>query len=623
VKVFDSIPDKCPETPLLDRVNSPSDLQQLKENQLEEFCDELREFLLFSVGQTGGHFGAGLGVIELTVALHYVFDSPKDKIVWDVGHQTYPHKIITGRKSLMSSMRQKDGLHPFPSREESIFDTFGVGHSSTSISAALGMTVGSNEKAIAVIGDGALTAGMAFEALSHSGNLNKDLLVILNDNNMSISKNIGGLSNYLARIWSSRWYTQIREGGKMALRLIPSARKFASKAEEHIKGMVAPGTLFEELGFNYVGPMDGHNVKEIIRTLRNLNDTSGPKLLHLITKKGKGFKPAEVDPIGFHAITKMENPNASKKKNVGMKYSDVFGSWLTSKANVDPSLIAITPAMKEGSGMVEFADKFPSRFYDVAIAEQHAMTFAAGLACEGKKPVLAIYSTFLQRAYDQLIHDVAIQNLDLLIAIDRAGLVGEDGATHSGIFDLSFMRCIPNLIIMTPSSEEECWRLLETGYKFEGPAAVRYPKGFGLGTDLPTEFEEIEIGKSKEIKFSETNKISILSFGSMLSLSDEISKDLDANLIDMRFVKPLDTSCIIKCANHSELIVTLEDNVVAGGAGSAINEFIAEENIKVKTINFGISDHFPSIGGISEQRKDYQLDKDKIVKKIKERLSKK
>ena len=622
MKIFDSIPDKCPETPLLDRVNSPSDLKQLKVNQLEEFCDELREFLLYTVGQTGGHFGAGLGVVELTVALHYVFDSPKDKIVWDVGHQTYPHKIITGRKSLMSSMRQKDGLHPFPSREESIFDTFGVGHSSTSISAALGMTVGSNEKAIAVIGDGALTAGMAFEALSHSGNLNKDLLVILNDNNMSISKNIGGLSNYLARIWSSRWYTQIREGGKMALRLIPSARNFASKAEEHIKGMVAPGTLFEELGFNYVGPMDGHNVKEIIRTLRNLNDTSGPKLLHLITKKGKGFKPAEVDPIGFHAITKMENPNALKKKNLGMKYSDVFGSWLTSKANVDPSLIAITPAMKEGSGMVEFADKFPSRFYDVAIAEQHAMTFAAGLACEGKKPVLAIYSTFLQRAYDQLIHDVAIQNLDLLIAIDRAGLVGEDGATHSGIFDLSFMRCIPNLIIMTPSSEEECWRLLETGYKFKGPAAVRYPKGFGLGTDLPTEFEEIEIGKSKEIKFSETNKISILSFGSMLSLSDEISKDLDANLIDMRFVKPLDTSSIIKCANHSELIVTLEDNVVAGGAGSAINEFIAEKNIKVKTINFGISDHFPSIGGISEQREDYQLDRDKIVKKIKEKLSK-
>ena len=622
MKVFDSIPVKCPETPLLDRVNSPSDLKQLKENQLGDFCDQLREFLLYSVGQTGGHFGAGLGVVELTVALHYVFNSPKDKIVWDVGHQTYPHKIITGRKNLMSSMRQKDGLHPFPSREESIFDTFGVGHSSTSISAALGMTVGSNEKAIAVIGDGALTAGMAFEALSHSGNLNKDLLVILNDNNMSISKNIGGLSNYLARIWSSRWYTQIREGGKMALRLIPSERKFASKAEEHIKGMVAPGTLFEELGFNYVGPMDGHNVKEIIRTLRNLNDTSGPKLLHLITKKGKGFKSAEDDPIGFHAITKMENPNSSKEKNVGMKYSDVFGSWLTSKANVDTSLVGITPAMKEGSGMVEFADKFPSRFYDVAIAEQHAMTFAAGLACEGKKPVLAIYSTFLQRAYDQLIHDVAIQNLDLLIAIDRAGLVGEDGATHSGIFDLSFMRCIPNLIIMTPSSEEECWRLLETGYKFKGPAAVRYPKGFGLGTDLPNEFEEIEIGKSKEIKFSEKNKISILSFGSMLSLSDEISEDLDANLIDMRFVKPLDAECIIKCANQSDLLVTLEDNVVAGGAGSAINEFIAQEDIKVKTINFGISDHFPSIGGISEQREDYQLDRDKIVKKIKEKLIK-
>ncbi len=621
MKIFDSIPEKCPETPLLDLVNSPSDLKQLKENQLEDFCDELREFLLYTVGQTGGHFGAGLGVVELTVALHYIFDSPKDKIVWDVGHQTYPHKIITGRKNSMSSMRQKNGLHPFPYREESIFDTFGVGHSSTSISAALGMTVGSNEKAIAVIGDGALTAGMAFEALSHSGNLNKDLLVILNDNNMSISKNIGGLSNYLARIWSSRWYTQIREGGKMALRLIPSARKFASKAEEHIKGMVAPGTLFEELGFNYVGPMDGHNVREILRTLRNLNDTSGPKLLHLITKKGKGFKPAEDDPIGFHAITKMENPKSSKKKNVGMKYSDVFGSWLTSKASVDTSLIAITPAMKEGSGMVEFADKFPSRFYDVAIAEQHAMTFAAGLACEGKKPVLAIYSTFLQRAYDQLIHDVAIQQLDILIAIDRAGLVGEDGATHSGIFDLSFMRCIPNLIIMTPSSEEECWRLLETGYKFKGPAAVRYPKGFGSGTDLPVKFEEIEIGKSKEIKFSETNKISILSFGSMLSLSDEVSKDLEANLIDMRFVKPLDADCIIKCASHSELLVTLEDNVIAGGAGSAINEFIAEEDIKVKTINFGISDNFPSIGGISEQREDYQLDKNKIVQKIKDRLS--
>ncbi len=620
MKIFDSIPNECPKTPLLDSIGSPSDLKQLKENQLEDFCDELREFLLYTVGQTGGHFGAGLGVVELTVALHYVYDSPKDKIVWDVGHQTYPHKIITGRKGLMSSMRQKNGLHPFPSREESIFDSFGVGHSSTSISAALGMTVGSNEKAIAVIGDGALTAGMAFEALSHAGNLNKDLLVVLNDNNMSISKNIGGLSNYLARIWSSRWYTQIREGGKMALRLIPSARKFASKAEEHIKGMVAPGTLFEELGFNYVGPMDGHNVREIIRTLRNLDDTSGPKLLHLITKKGKGYKEAEDDPIGFHAITKMENPNKSDKKNLGMKYSDVFGAWLSSKASQDASLVAITPAMKEGSGMVEFANKFPSRFFDVAIAEQHAMTFAAGLACEGKKPVLAIYSTFLQRAYDQLIHDVAIQNLDLLIAIDRAGLVGEDGATHSGIFDLSFMRCIPNMIIMTPSSEEECWRLLETGYKFEGPAAVRYPKGYGPGTNLPVTFEEIEIGKSKEIKFSKTNKISILSFGSMLSVSEEISNDLEANLIDMRFVKPLDSACIIKCACHSELIVTLEDNVIAGGAGSAINEFIADEDIKVKTINFGISDHFPSIGGISEQREDYQLDKKAILKKIKEKL---
>ncbi len=622
MKLFDHIPENCPETPLLERVNSPSDLKQLKENQLEDFCDELREFLLYTVGQTGGHFGAGLGVVELTVALHYVYDSPKDKIVWDVGHQTYPHKIITGRKGLMSSMRQKDGLHPFPSREESVFDAFGVGHSSTSISAALGMTIASNEKAIAVIGDGALTAGMAFEALSHAGNLNKNLLVILNDNNMSISKNIGGLSNYLARIWSSRWYTQIREGGKMALRLIPSARKFASKAEEHIKGMVAPGTLFEELGFNYVGPMDGHNVKEIIRTLRNLDDTSGPKLLHLITTKGKGFKLAEDDPIGFHAITKMENPKTLKKENLGMKYSDVFGAWLTKKADNDSSLVAITPAMKEGSGMVDFAERFPSRFYDVAIAEQHAMTFAAGLACEGKKPVLGIYSTFLQRAYDQLIHDVAIQKLDILIAIDRAGLVGEDGATHSGIFDLSFMRCIPNLIIMTPSSEKECWMMLETGYNFEGPAVVRYPKGYGLGTDLPDRFKEIEIGKSKELRYSDKSKISILSFGSMLSLSNELSIDLDTNLFDMRFVKPLDVDCIIKCAKSSDLLVTIEDNVSAGGAGSAINEFLLKEGIEIKAVNFGHPDEFPIIGSISQQRKDSGLDVDIMKKEIIDKLRK-
>mgnify|MGYP003312136484 CR=1 FL=1 len=406
---------------------------------------------MYSVGQTGGHFGAGLGVVELTVALHYVFDSPKDKIVWDVGHQTYPHKIITGRKNLMSSMRQKDGLHPFPSREESIFDTFGVGHSSTSISAALGMTVGSNEKAIAVIGDGALTAGMAFEALSHSGNLNKDLLVILNDNNMSISKNIGGLSNYLARIWSSRWYTQIREGGKMALRLIPSARKFASKAEEHIKGMVAPGTLFEELGFNYVGPMDGHNVKEIIRTLRNLNDTSGPKLLHLITKKGKGLEYAEDDPIKYHGV-KEKKKNNEVLLNSTPIYQNVFGEVLCDLADQNKNIVAITAAMREGTGLVEFSSRFPDRFYDVGIAEGHAVTFSGGLSTEGKIPIVAIYSTFLQRAFDHIIHDIALQNLPVIFCMDRSGLVGEDGATHHGVLDIAYLRCIQNIIVSAPKA---------------------------------------------------------------------------------------------------------------------------------------------------------------------------
>ena len=624
MKIFKEIPSQKPKTPLLDKVNDPSDIRSFSINELRILSDELREYLLYSVGQSGGHLGGGLGVVELTVVLHYLLNTPFDNLVWDVGHQAYPHKILTGRKNQIHTIRKKGGLAPFPSISESKYDSFGVGHSSTSISALLGMAVASQaeseKKNVAVIGDGAMTAGMAFEALSHTGHIKPNVLIILNDNDMSISENVGGLSNYFSRIWASKTYKGIKKSGASFLKPLPQAYHLARKVETQMKAMVAPGTIFEELGLNYIGPIDGHNIKELHDVISNLMEFEGPQFLHVITKKGAGLDPAEADRIGFHAIGKINS--IKQKSSKAKKYQDIFSDWINDMAAKDEDLIAITPAMKEGSGMVEFADKFPSRFYDVAIAEQHAMTFAAGLACEGKKPVLAIYSTFLQRAYDQLIHDVAIQNLDLLIAIDRAGLVGEDGATHSGIFDLSFMRCIPNLIIMTPSSEEECWRLLETGYKFEGPAAVRYPKGFGLGTDLPTEFEEIEIGKSKEIKFSETNKISILSFGSMLSLSDDISKDLDANLIDMRFVKPLDTSCIIKCANHSELIVTLEDNVVAGGAGSAINEFIAEENIKVKTINFGISDHFPSIGGISEQRKDYQLDKDKIVKKIKERLSK-
>ena len=474
MKTFEKLPELEPSTPLLDSLETLDALKNFSSSDLSLLADEIREFLLYSTKHSGGHFGAGLGVVELTVALHHVFNTPRDKIVWDVGHQAYPHKILTGRKGKMLSMRQKNGLHPFPSRDESEFDAFGVGHSSTSIGAALGMSVAnSTNKYISVIGDGAITAGMAYEAMAHAGSIDKDLLVILNDNNMSISNNTGGMSNYLAKIWSSRWYIQIREGGKSVLRMIPSAKRFAKKTETHIKGFLSPGALFEELGFQYIGPMDGHNLKDLVRTLKNINDLSGPVFLHLVTQKGKGYLPAEKDPIKFHALSKIES---SSGKNKGPKYQEVFGEWLCEKAESgDENLVAITPAMSEGSGMTEFAQRFPNQFFDVAIAEQHSMTFAAGLACEGKKPVLAIYSTFLQRAYDQLIHDVAIQNLDILLAIDRAGFVGEDGATHAGIFDLTFLRCIPNLTIMVPANENECWQMLEFGYSLKGPVAVRYP----------------------------------------------------------------------------------------------------------------------------------------------------
>ena len=619
MKTFSEIPVSLPSTPLLDKVEYPSDLRKLTKKELHQFSDELREYLIYSVSQSGGHFGAGLGVIELTVALHYVFNTPEDNLIWDVGHQSYPHKIITGRKKEISSIRSKDGLHPFTNIEESVYDSFGAGHSSTSISAALGMAVAKPEKNhVAVIGDGAMTAGMAYEALAHAGSLDSNILVILNDNSMSISKNIGGFSNYLARIWSSKFYTSVREGGKTALRFIPSAKNFAKRAETHFKGMLAPGTLFEELGFNYIGPMNGHNLNEMLRTLKNLKDLKGPKLLHLITQKGKGFSPAEKNPIGFHALNKIET-----KKNIsnGKKYSAVFGDWLLKKVeDGDDNLVAITPAMSEGSGMNDFAETNPDKFYDVAIAEQHSMTFAAGLAKEGKKPILAIYSTFLQRAYDQLIHDVALQKLDVTLAIDRAGFVGGDGATHAGIFDVSFLRCIPNIIIMSPSDENECWKMLSTGYNYLGPAAIRYPRGEGPGAEISKTFSSLEIGKARIINEVVSDFV-ILSFGNMLSLSMEIADTLNCSLVDMRFIKPLDEELIEKCAKVYKHIISIEENVVTGGAGSAVNEFLSKIGYSEKLKIFGIPDEFPIVGSQEDQREAAGLTKDKILEKLSEELN--
>ena len=619
MKTFSEIPVSLPSTPLLDKVNYPSDLRKFTKKELRQFSDELREYLIYSVSKSGGHFGAGLGVIELTVALHYIFNTPEDNLIWDVGHQSYPHKIITGRKKQISSIRSKDGLHPFTNIEESVYDSFGAGHSSTSISAALGMAVAKPEKNhVAVIGDGAMTAGMAYEALAHAGSLDSDILVILNDNSMSISKNIGGFSNYLARIWSSKFYTSVREGGKTALRFIPSAKNFAKRAETHFKGMLAPGTLFEELGFNYIGPMNGHNLDEMLRTLNNLKDLKGPKLLHLITQKGKGFSPAEKNPIGFHALNKIET-----KKNIsnGKKYSAVFGDWLSKKVeNGDDNLVAITPAMSEGSGMNDFAETNPDKFYDVAIAEQHSMTFAAGLAKEGKKPVLAIYSTFLQRAYDQLIHDVALQKLDVTLAIDRAGFVGGDGATHAGIFDVSFLRCIPNIIIMSPSDENECWKMLSTGYNYPGPAAIRYPRGEGPGAEISESFNSLEIGKARFIN-EVVSEFVIFSFGNMLSLSMEIADTLNCSLVDMRFIKPLDEELIEKCAKTYKHIISIEENVVTGGARSAVNEFLSKIGYSEKLKIFGIPDEFPIVGSQEDQREAAGLSKNKIIEKLSEELN--
>jgi len=570
-------------------------MKQLDEDQLLQLADELRHFLLYTVGQTGGHFGAGLGVIELTVALHYVYNTPFDRLVWDVGHQTYPHKILTGRREQMMTLRQQDGIAPFTVRTESEFDTFGVGHSSTSISAALGMAIAANLKgeqrhSVAIIGDGAMTAGLAFEALNHVADVEPNLLVILNDNAMSISRNVGGLAKYFARILASRTYLSMRQGSKKILSRIPRVWELAKRTEEHMKGMVVPGTLFDELGLNYIGPIDGHDLKSVINTLQNIKDQPGPQFLHLVTQKGKGYGPAEASPVGTHSMSKIEaNKEGQDPKPKLPSYSNIFGQWACDRAEHDPLMVAITPAMKEGSDLVTFAEKFPERYFDVAIAEQHAVTLAAGLACDGIKPVVAIYSTFLQRAYDQLIHDVAVQDLDVLFAIDRSGLL-EDGPTHSGVFDLSFLRCVPNLIIMAPSDENEAYQMLSTGYQHKGPAAVRYGRGAGTGVKPDKSETPMEIGKARVIR--EGGEIAILAFGSMVNTAREAAERLNATLVDMRFIKPLDEALILKLAADHRGFVTVEENMVSGGAGSAVNEFLAASDRNLPILNLGIPDAF-------------------------------
>jgi len=611
---------------LLDKIESPHQLRLLSAEQMEKLCYELRHFLLYSVGQSGGHFGAGLGVVELTAALHYVFNTPEDRIVWDVGHQAYPHKILTGRRDAMPRIRQQDGPAAFPTRSESEYDTFGVGHSSTSISAALGMALaakhkGENRRAIAVIGDGALTAGMAFEALAHAGDIYPNLLVILNDNDMSISNNVGGLKNHLAQILSSKAYNQVRDGSKRVLSGTPSLREFARKTEEHVKGLMAPSTLFEELGFNYIGPIDGHDLPLLIQTLDNMNHMSGPQFLHVVTKKGRGFAPAESDPIGYHAINKIEAKQANQNIATAKKkpsYSNIFGQWICDAAKADQRIIGITPAMKEGSDLVSFAEQFPERYYDVAIAEQHAVTLAAGMACEGLKPVVAIYSTFLQRAYDQLVHDVAVQNLDVTFAVDRAGLVGADGATHAGAFDLSFMRCIPNMLIMAPSNEQECRLMLQTGLEFEGPAAIRYPRGTGPGIEIIKALESLEIGKARQVKTG--HRVAILSFGALLERAKEVGDKLNASVIDMRFVKPLDEDMILSLCKDHELLVTLEENVIAGGAGAGVSEFLSRNGINTQTLHLGLPDEFVDHGKPEDLLAQCGLDAKGIEESIKQKL---
>ena len=606
--------------PLLSKINKPEDLRQIDPADLQQANDELREFLINSIAHCGGHFSAGLGTVELTIALHYLFDTPNDKIIWDVGHQAYPHKVLTGRKENLRSIRQTNGLHPFPSRFESEYDAFGVGHSSTSISAALGMAVaakakGDDRRFVAVIGDGAMTAGMAFEALNHAASLDVNLTVILNDNDMSISENVGGFRNYLAKILSGKFYSGFKESGKKAVQNMPKISRWAHRVEEHLKGMVMPGTLFEELGFNYIGPIDGHDLETLLSIIGNIKKLTGPQILHIVTKKGKGYSPAEDDPIAYHAVPTF-NPKESKlppsKKKI--TYSNIFGKWLCDMAEKDDRLMAITPAMREGSDLIEFSRQFKDRYFDVGIAEQHAVTIAAGMACEGAKPVCAIYSSFLQRGYDQLIHDVVLQKLDVLFAIDRSGLVGGDGATHHGSYDLSFLRCIPNLIIMAPSDEKECRLMLTTGYKHEGSAAVRYPRGAGTGVDAGDDLQSIEIGKGVVRKQGE--KTALLAFGSLVTNALIVGDEMNATVVDMRFVKPLDEALILEiCKTHTQ-IITLEENAIAGGAGSAVSEFLSSQNIIIPVKHIGIPDEFIEHGDPMDLFELCQLDVSGIKNQI-------
>ncbi len=608
--------------PLLAKANVPEQLRQLPQDKLPALSAELRSFLLKTVSQSSGHFASGLGTVELTVALHYVYNTPFDRLIWDVGHQAYPHKILTGRRDQMHSIRQKDGLHPFPCREESEYDTLTVGHSSTSISAALGMAIAarqakSKRKVVAVIGDGAITAGMAFEALNHAGEVRPDMLVILNDNEMSISENVGALNQYFARILSGSFYTSLREGGKKILSGVPPLHELASRAEEHFKGMVTPGTFFEELGFNYIGPIDGHDVITLADTIRNMRNLKGPQLLHIVTKKGKGYAPAEADPIGYHAVAKFD-PDASSQpvKKVGKpSFSNIFGSWLCDMAEQDERLQGITPAMREGSDMVQFSKRFPTRYFDVAIAEQHAVTLAAGMAIEGLKPVVAIYSSFLQRGYDQLIHDVALQNLDVLFAIDRAGIVGADGPTHQGAFDISFIRCIPNMLLMVPSDENECRQMLYTGYQHPGPAAVRYPRGIGTGIVAEQQMQLLPLGKARVLR--QGSKLAILAFGPLLASCQAIADELNTTLVDMRFVKPLDEHLLQELAASHSHIVTIEDNALIGGAGSAVNDYLLQQGYALQLLNLGLPDQFIKHGTQQEIYAELGLDCNGISQQVK------
>lgn len=612
--------------PALSLADTPEALRELPQDQLKQVANELRQYLLATVSQSSGHFASGLGTIELTVALHYVYNTPFDRLIWDVGHQAYPHKILTGRREAMPSIRKKGGLHPFPWPNESDYDTFAVGHSSTSISAALGMAVAAEKedagrKVVAVIGDGAMTAGMAFEALNHGGDIDKDMLVILNDNEMSISENVGALNSHLARLLTGNFFNSIRDGGKKLLSNVPPIKEFASRAEEHIKGMVVPGTIFEELGFLYIGPIDGHDVNGMVDTLRNMRQNKGPQILHVVTKKGKGYEMAEKDPIKFHAVPKFNPADDCLPKAAPSSptYSKIFGDWLCDMAAQDSKLMAITPAMREGSGMVRFSQEFPAQYYDVAIAEQHAVTFAAGLAKEGLNAVVAIYSTFLQRAYDQLIHDVALQNLPVLFAIDRAGIVGADGPTHQGAFDLPFMRCIPNLLIMAPADENECRQMLYTGHLHDGPAAVRYPRGTGMGVDIQQEMTALPLGKSRTLRKGQD--IAILSFGTLLPYALDAAEHLNATVVDMRFVKPLDDQRIDELAASHKLLVTLEDGAIAGGAGSGVGEYLFARQASCQLLQLGLPDEFIMQGTQQEMYAEYGLDCDGILGQIRDFLS--